>query len=216
MVEINSQWLKSIVNPAKEVEIIAEQPKVIPDKLVDYFAYYALHKRSNITESTYKRINVTKHLVERFQKSEGKEFLVKEVDANFKLNFDTYCKKEKYAGTTIAKSMKIIKSVCYHAKGNGVENHNQLAEITTTKTDKVLNIFLTPAELEKIEKKKFDLEHLENAKDWLIISCETGQRVSDFMRFTKEQIRFEDNIPLIEFTQLKTGKIMAIAFHAIC
>ncbi|MBK9671947.1 MAG: tyrosine-type recombinase/integrase [Bacteroidetes bacterium] len=49
-----------------------------------------------------------------------------------------------------------------------------------------------------------------NAKDWLIISCETGQRVSDFMRFKKEQIRYEGNVPLIEFTQVKTGKKMAI------
>ena len=114
--------------------------------------------------------------------------------------------------------MKIIKSVCYHANINGIENHNQLKGIISTKkadkTDKVLNIFLTPLEIEKIDKKKFDLEHLENAKDWLIISCETGQRVSDFMRFTKEQIRIEDNIPLIEFTQLKTGKKMAIALNS--
>ena len=217
LVEINSQWLKNFVNPPKEIETIIEPPKIIPDKLVDYFAYYALHKRSNITESTYKRINVTKRLVESFQKSQGKEFLINEVDANFKLSFDTYCKKENYASTTIAKSMKIIKSVCYHANSNGIENHNQLKGIISTKkadkTDKVLNIFLTPLEIEKIEKKKFDLEHLENAKDWLIISCETGQRVSDFMRFTKEQIRIEDSIPLIEFTQLKTGKKMAIALN---
>lgn len=49
-----------------------------------------------------------------------------------------------------------------------------------------------------------------NARDWLVISCETGQRVSDFMRFNKKQIRFEVIVPLCEFTQVKTGKIMAI------
>jgi len=211
LVEINSQWLKNFVNPPKEVEIIVEQVNVIPDKLIEYFDYYALHKKSSISQSTYKKLNVNKHLVERFQKSEGKEFLIKEVDANFKLKFEAYCIKEKYAPNTIARAIKFIKTICYHAKDK-IEVSDQLEKITA-KIDKVKSIFLTPLELEMIEKTKFDLEHLENAKDWLIISCETGQRVSDFMRFTKEQIRIEDNIPLIEFTQLKTGKEMAIALN---
>ena len=49
--------------------------------------------------------------------------------------------------------------------------------------------------------------------DWLIISCYTGQRVSDFMRFTKEQIRIEEGKHLIEFTQKKTGKNMTVPLH---
>jgi integrase len=56
-------------------------------------------------------------------------------------------------------------------------------------------------------------DSLENAKDWLIISCYTGQRISDFMRFTDEQIRTEDGKQLLEFTQQKTGKIMTIPVH---
>ncbi len=52
--------------------------------------------------------------------------------------------------------------------------------------------------------------YLDNARDWLVISCETGQRVSDFMRFKSDMIRNEGKVPLIEFTQVKTGKIMAI------
>ena len=56
----------------------------------------------------------------------------------------------------------------------------------------------------------FNSEALDNARDWLIISCETGQRVSDFLRFKKEMIRYENKKPLIEFTQAKTEKIMTI------
>ncbi len=212
LVEINSQWLKNFVNPLPAVEIEIDQAQIIPDKLVDYFVYYALHKKSSISNSTYKKLNVNKHLVERFEKSEGKEFLIKDVDANFKLNFEAYCAKENYSPNTIARAIKFIKTISYHAKENGIETSKQLVSISAT-IKKVDSIFLTPLELEQIEKQKFDLDHLENAKDWLIISCETGQRVSDFMRFTKEQIRVEDNIPLIEFTQLKTGKKMAIALN---
>ena len=58
---INSQWLKDFIKPPQQVE-------TIPSKLVEYFDYYALHKKSTIEESTHTKLNVNKHLVERFQK----------------------------------------------------------------------------------------------------------------------------------------------------
>jgi integrase len=69
---------------------------------------------------------------------------------------------------------------------------------------------LTIEELERIQKTVLLADYLDNARDWLIISCETGQRVSDLLKFTMNQIRHEESVPLIEFTQMKTGKIMAV------
>ena len=53
----------------------------------------------------------------------------------------------------------------------------------------------------------------------IVISCYCGQRVSDFLRFDKSMIRYEKNKagdlkPLIEFTQVKTDKIMTIPLHS--
>lgn len=199
---INSQWLKNLLNPLN-------QPDTIPDKLVAYFDYYALHKGSNIMPSTYKKVNVNKRLVERFQKASKKEYLIKEVNADFKLKFEEYCKLQKYAQNTIARAIKFIKTICFHAQQNGIETHFQLNSITA-KTEKVEKIFLTPEELERIQVKELEFDYLSNARDWLIISCETGQRISDFMRFNKDMIRYQGTVPLIEFTQVKTNKIMAI------
>jgi integrase len=105
--------------------------------------------------------------------------------------------------------------VCRQAKYNGVETNIQLDRIKP-KEVKVDKIYLTFNELDKIEKlnKQKLREHLLNARDWLIISSYTGQRVSDFMRFHKKQIRIENDKPLIEFTQKKTGKIMTIPLHS--
>ncbi len=66
--------------------------------------------------------------------------------------------------------------------------------------------------LEKIDPKKLT-ESYENVRDWLIISCYTDQRVSDFMRFRKEQIRIENGKSYIEFTQKETGKDMTVPLH---
>ncbi|MES2592702.1 MAG: tyrosine-type recombinase/integrase [Bacteroidota bacterium] len=199
---INTQWLKDFLYPPQQVQ-------EIPNKLLVYFDYYSLHKESTLQTSTHKKLKVNKHLIERFQKETKREYFIKDVNADFKLRFEEYCKKEKYAINTIARAIKFIKTICYHAQNNGIETHFQLNSITT-KLEKVEKIFLNINEIEKIQKKELEHEYLINARDWLIISCETGQRVSDFMRFKKEQIRYEGQVPLIEFTQVKTGKKMAI------
>lgn len=199
---INSQWLKDFIYPI-------EQANLIPNKLIDYFDYYGLHKKSTIKSSTYTKLNVNKHLLQRFEKATKTMYLIQDVNADFILKLEKFCKEGNYSTNTIARLIKFIKTICYHARNNGIETHFQLNSITS-KTEKVEKIFLTPDEIAQIEKADLKLEHLMNARDWLVISCETGQRVSDFMRFAKEQIRYEGTVPLQEFTQVKTNKIMAI------
>lgn len=199
---INSQWLKDFINPPQKAD-------AIPTKLSSYIDYFTLHKRSSIGSSTYKRNMVYKRLIERFETETQRKYYIKDIDANFKLNFEKYCAEMKYAPNTIGRTIKFIKTICYHARDNGIETHFQLNKIAV-KLQEVDKVYLTIDEIEKIEKKELVHECHINARDWLIISCETGQRVSDFMRFKKEQIRYEEKVPLIEFTQVKTGKKMAI------
>lgn len=205
--EINTQWLKDFINPPIKADAIT-------DKLIPYFDYYALHKKNELSLGTYKKLFVVKHLVERFQLHAKSEFLVKDIDLNFKLRFEQYCIEQKYAPNTIARTIKFIKTVCYHAKLNDIETSKQLDNVTAS-FQKVDKIYLTPDDIKIIENKKFATDSLENARDWLLISCETGQRVSDFMRFTKKMIRHKANAkgeqkPLIEFSQIKTDKLMSI------
>ena len=199
---INSTWLKEFLSPTKVLESI-------PTDLVDYFNYYAKHKHSDVQASTRTKWNVIKHLIERFQRASNTVLKIKNVNADFKLQFERFCKGEKYSQNTIANAIKIIKTICYHARNNGIETHFQLNNIQS-KSQKVIKIFLTIEELERIQKTVLLADYLDNARDWLIISCETGQRVSDLLKFTMNQIRHEESVPLIEFTQMKTGKIMAV------
>jgi integrase len=152
---------------------------------------------------------VQKKMIEKFQKETKTEFLIKDVDSNFRLRFETFCIKENYAPNTISQVIKSIKTICYHAQTNGIEVNNQLSNISI-KWQKVDKIYLDLDEIAEIEKAELETENLIDARDWLLISCETGQRVSDFMKFTKEQIRVENGKHLIEFTQVKTNKVMTV------
>lgn len=200
--EVNTKWLKDFINPPQQVTEIT-------NKLVGYYDYYALHKNSTIGYTTKKKLTVQKHLIERFQNETKTEFLIKDIDANFKLRFENFCIKENYAPNTISQVIKSIKTICYHAQTNGIEVNNQLSNISI-KWQKVDKIYLYLDEIAKIEKTELETENLIDARDWLLISCETGQRVSDFMKFTKEQIRVENGKHLIEFTQVKTNKVMTV------
>jgi site-specific recombinase XerD len=210
---IDAQWLKDFINPPQEEE-------KHPDKLVDYIDTFIEFKRADVKSSTITKCNVIKHLLMRYQEHIKSTIHIRNVDAKFKRDFEKYCISVGYAPNTTARNIRFIKTFCRHAKANGVETHYQLDSIKA-KYYKVDNIYLDEKEIEQIEKiKSSDLsEGLENARDWLLISCYCGQRVSDFLRFDKSMIRYEKNKagelkPLIEFTQVKTDKIMTIPLHS--
>ena len=209
---INSTWLKDFINPPKMED-------KHPNRLVDYIDTYIEFKKNDVAKATVVKCNVIKELLKRYEKHRKAELLIKEINNDFKVHFEKYCIKEGYAKNTTSKNIRYIKTFCKHAKSNGVETHPQLDSIKT-KYYKANHIYLDETEIKRIEKLK-DAELTEgliNAKDWLLISCYCGQRVSDFMRFEQSMVRYEKNKkgvlkPLIEFTQVKTGKLMTIPLH---
>jgi integrase len=210
---VDAQWLKDFINPPQEQE-------KHPDKLVDYIETFIEFKKADVKSSTITKCNVIKHLLMRYQEQTKSVLYIRDIDAKFKMDFEKYCISVGYAPNTTARNIRFIKTFCRHAKANGVETHYQLDSIKA-KYHKVDNIYLDEKEIlaiEKIESEKLT-DGLENARDWLLISCYCGQRVSDFLRFDKSMIRYEKNKagelkPLIEFTQVKTDKIMTIPLHS--
>lgn len=159
------------------------------------------------------KYNVIKHKLERMQTDRKKPILIIDIDESFKNEFVAYQKNNGYAQNTIQRELTFLKTFCKHARYLGLETSPQLDTLKVEKV-KAEKIYLTLKELEAIENKTFENDYLNNARDWLIISCYTGQRVSDFLRFTKEMIRIENGKSLLEFTQKKTGKLMTVPLHS--
>ncbi|MBA4320960.1 MAG: hypothetical protein C0412_21425, partial [Flavobacterium sp.] len=214
--EVNKEWLQTEIdhyyNPSQEAE-------PLPKGLLKYFDYFIECKKNEITNGTLKKYNVSKHLLQRYELEKKTAIQIIDVNDKFKLDFEKYCLKQNYAPNTISKDLRTLKTVCNHAKHNGIKTSRQLETIKTPnyKTEKIYLTFEELQKIEEIDKRRLN-DNYDNAKDWLIISCYTGQRISDFMRFTKEMIRYEKNKdgvlkPFIEFTQVKTDKIMTVALH---
>lgn len=201
--ELNTQWLKDFINPPQKATEVS-------NKLIPFIDYYNDIKAKDIKSGTLKRNKATRNLIYKFQTESKSIFLIKDIDNNFTLKFEQYCLSKKYSINYIARAVTYLKTICFNAKLNDIEISSKVDLIKTTKAEKVEKIYLTIDELIIIENETFDTDSLNNAKDWLLISCETGQRVSDFMKFTKDMIRHENKKALIEFTQVKTNKKMTV------
>jgi integrase len=207
---ITKDWLQTTIdyyyNPP--IEAKAEQ---IPTELIKYFDIYINKTKPPLKPNTKKKCNVIKKMVIGFEKYENIVLDLKDVNPDFQDRFENYCAVEKYAPNTVATALKFIRTICNNASYKGLEVSTRLKGITITNT-KVESIYLSFEELEQINKTILS-DSLNNAKDWLIISCYTSQRVSDFMRFDKSMIRTEKGVQLIEFTQQKTNKVMTLPLH---
>ncbi|MCF7559427.1 phage integrase SAM-like domain-containing protein [Sabulilitoribacter multivorans] len=209
---IDKAWL------SKQLDLYYNPPKkakALPKGLLPYFDFYLRQRNNELAEQTLKNYKVVRSLIEKYESSISKNINIIDIDSIFKTNFEAFCLKKGYAINTISRAIHTIKAVCKHAMYNGIEISPQLERIKLKEVKGDI-IYLTIKELEAIEKlddKKLN-ESLLNARDWLIISCFTASRVSEFMRFTKEKIRIEKGKHLIEFTQKKTGKNMTIPLHS--
>lgn len=203
---IDIAWLQDIITP--------DQNSKIPTKLVPYFDYYLLIKGNTIKLNTIKKITSFKLLLSNFEKKQRKSYQINEIDLNFQQKLVVYCKSNNYSTNYISDILKYVRTICKSANQNGIKSNIQTESLKIKKTE-VSITYLTPEEIQKIKDKQFDFDYLDNARDWLLISCESGQRISDFMKFNKSMIREATTpkgkqIKLIEFTQEKTGKKMSV------
>jgi integrase len=211
---ITKDWMQEKIDLYYNPKKYDAPAETIPKNLIEYFDYYIKYKENYPSEVLIRKYRVLQKKLMRFQTHRKKPILIKDVNKRFKLEFSDYCESQQYSRITIQRDFAEVKTICIDARTKGVETSLELDKLSFPRL-KATNIFLTFEEItaiENIEQSKLT-ESLENTKDWLIISCYCGQRISDFMRFTKEMIRIENGKSLIEFTQKKTGKIMTVPLH---
>jgi integrase len=198
---INLNWLSNIIDPKRDFEI--------PNLLTDFFEFYLQARKGEIAGSTYKKLNTTKNRFSNFQK-DYKVLHIQEINKSVVQSFKTWC-TGKYDYNTMLGSIKNLLTILNYAKENGLPVHPEYEYITKgMKYKKHERIYLSLEEIEQINSTKILNKDLDAAKDWLVISCYTAQRVSDFLNFKKEDvtIHLKDGIeiPCLTITQKKTGK----------
>jgi hypothetical protein len=205
---IDGEWIRRFVEKG------TSNPNELPIDLTGYFEYYLNIKGSEIKKTTHKKITTFKRLLENFESWAGKHYLLTEINHDFRIKLEEYGSKMKYASRYIFDVLNYVKVISRHADRNGITVNRQFEEFKIKRVKKDY-ITLSPLEIEKIENTNMPSDYLDNARDWLLISFETAQRVSDFQSFHKGLIREfvhenGDIITVLQFTQDKTEKDMAL------
>ncbi len=215
-VEITSEWLKDSIakglgkSEEKELDYLIIYTKQYIDSLK-----YNSNKDGNkgVSEATIKKRTTILNKLTKFQSKSKVKLKVKDVDLKFRERFiDFLDKEEKLSEGTIGRYLKEVKTICTDAQKNNIEVSPQLLHFKGF-TSSAFKIVLSFEEIKQIQQTNFEDKNLEAAKNWLIIGCFTGQRVSDLMRMNKNMVEEHHGFEFITLTQKKTGKLVQIPIH---
>ena len=188
-----------------------EQVEYPSSSLLYYIQQYISNRKETICHSTHKRYKVFFHLIERFEGYTMKRLYVDTLDADFISDFIHFGKEEKYSANTVYRTIHFVKTILNFVERKGIRTAVRELEVRREKQHKEM-ITLTENEIKQIEQTKVPKE-LQPAKDWLLISCYTGQRFSDFMNFQNEQMRNIQGKKCLCFVQKKTKKEIILPLH---
>lgn len=206
--EFNGDWLQ------QQIDLFNNKIAIVDlDILTNSIEEY-LEKRLNLKKGSKKNLENLKKVIIRYETNVLKErkVLIRDIGLDFINDFRKHfiangC-SENYIGTYIT----LIKVVVNHALTNGISAHPQFSKITTIRKQKQSDeiIILNHEEQLKIKKSELTKQAHINARKWLLLGCLIGQRASDLLNITEDNIKDSGNIKIIELKQQKTNKSVAI------
>lgn len=203
------KWLQKKLDQFYKEAVDDAETKSIPKLLVPFMEDFL--KINKYKENTLKNNKTVISKLKGFELHNDKKILISEIDYDFKDEILEYFEMKNYSPSTIERDFGTIKTFCTYARKKGAILNLGFEDFKyKVGENDVIHPVLTLKELENISNLQNLPDHLDNARDWLIISCFSAQRISDFLDFTSKSIRIEKSIRLIEFKQKKTGKLMSI------
>ena len=212
---INGHWLQD------EIDLLNNKKPIIELDILDNYIQHFIdntHKRKNQTGGIGLSLNRVKgfksfqKLVIAFQTKIKKEILIREVDPTLANKFKDWLYKKNYSHNYVGKNINNLKTICNDANKNNIEVHPKLRliESVSESTPSENIITLSFDELDQINNAKLLNAALINARKWLIFGCYIGQRGTDLLSITDENIKHVSGSKFIELKQQKTGKEIVI------
>jgi len=206
--EVSSKLLKNrlenkINNTDKKKDIKPKLP------LTDYFEKVIHLKSASLSKPSINTYKQSLKSLEEFQKHENKNLEFEDIDLDFYSNYVSFLERHKnYSTSTIAKHVKKLKAVMNRALDEGLTSNikHKSSEFKATE-EKSTQIYLNEDEVKAIANLNLSQnKNLDRARDIFLIGCYSGQRVSDYNNFSKNDIVTIDSVGYIKFIQTKNYK----------
>ncbi len=172
---------------------------------------YIEGKTHVVSPTTLKRYHVFLKLIARFEGYSMKRYTLKEVCASYVRQFLKFGKLEGYSTSTLYRTIHFVRTILLFLEKRGIRTYSYELDLPKmSKKGKITT--LSEKELMRIKQTEVG-SNLRAAKDWLIISCYTGQRISDFINFSTDQLQVIEGRTCISFEQQKTQKSILLPLH---
>jgi integrase len=220
---IDSFWLKSkIIECFNRVE--KTDTGILTNYIQDIIDNASTRKvkikggyKIGISKSRENSFESTKNILKEYQTKIKKQIHFIDIDENFIDKFTNWLlKTKKYATNTASKHIANLKTVSIEAERKGVQVNPYAKHIvifTESDEDRFIQT-LSFAELETIRKTDLTSEAYNNARKWILLGCEFGQRGQDLMNITKENVRYKGSFLYLDIIQQKTKKPVTIPIIA--
>lgn len=214
---VDSEWLKTQINSFHGII-----PSTQRDEIINHIQFIIdnasrIKKPNNqigLSKSRIKSYKRFKNTISRFQEetNKGKNYLIRDVDFSFGERFADWQFSKGFSINYVGKNIDDLKAVCRDANKRGIDSSEQLDLIKGFTKSKDSSEIVILNEQEQASIKELDIKRkgLVNARKWLLLGCQLGQRFSDLIRITQDDIRSMSSMKVIEITQKKTGKMVAI------
>lgn len=170
-------------------------------------------KELGISKSRVNAYKTFKKILLNFQAYHKKPIYFIDINKRLVDKFRVWLLDEMTYGVNHAgKQLDILKTVCMDAVSSEIEVNPYVVNIKGFRKDKqdVYIEILSEEELLIIRNKTITKNYLINARKWLLIGCYIGQRGSDLLSITKDNIRYNDGNTYIDVTQKKTKKDVSV------
>lgn len=157
-------------------------------------------------------INVLKN----YESDKKTKIRFSKIDRKFEESFIQWLIVERrYSKNFAGKQVSDLRMVCNDAIKNDIKVNPyalQIESFNESNSDRYI-VTLGFDEIKKIKDCVMPSGYLENAKKWLILGCEIGQRGGDLLNITKENIRYKNGLYYIDLLQEKTGKPITVSIN---
>ncbi len=170
-----------------------------------------------LSASTIKNYTLFKNIISEYQTTIKKQIQFIEITKPFVDKFTNWLvNTKKYSTNYSGKQLEILKTVCIDAEKNEIPvtpYSKTIQHFRESENDRYIQT-LTFEELELIKNVVLPNEKLNNARNWILIGCEIGQRGGDLLKITPENIRYKGSSIYLDIIQQKTNKNVTIGIIA--
>lgn len=192
-----------------------------------------------LSASTIKNYTLFKNIITEYQTTIKKQIQFIEITKPFVDKFTNWLINTKNYSTNYAgKQLEILKTVCIDAEKNEIpvtpysktiehfretDNDRYIQTLSFVELEQIKNADFTDLEkLKEFKKENPELtkniaitpETLDNARNWILIGCEIGQRCGDLLNITTDSLRYKGENIYLDLIQQKTNKNITISINA--